>query len=160
MPFFFGLPLFQSPPTLWKAHCWRPSIERSRIVRAVPDIENTISGSWKPTALLLIALLLAIRIDHTSERKSAILFNIMAEIPGMGIHHQMSRHKKRDMPERQDTGTLLYGGRNGIWHAETLSPLSLVSISLLRISLMIPLSLFPRPVPGVYPDLSSETCFS
>jgi len=24
----------------------------------------------------------------------------------MGIHYQMSRHKKRDMPERQDTGTL------------------------------------------------------
>lgn len=30
----------------------------------------------------------------------------MAAIPGMGIHYQMSRHKKRDMPERQDTGTL------------------------------------------------------
>ncbi|CAJ1969865.1 unnamed protein product [Sphenostylis stenocarpa] len=88
------------------SHCLRPSIERSRIVRAVPYIDKTISGSWKPTALLLIALLLAIRIDHTSERKSAILFHIMAAIPGMGIHYQMSRHKKRDMPERQDTGTL------------------------------------------------------
>ncbi|KAJ1406736.1 hypothetical protein SESBI_24848 [Sesbania bispinosa] len=32
-----------------------------------------------------------------------ILFHIMAAIPGMGIHYQMSRHKKRDMPERQDT---------------------------------------------------------
>ncbi|KAJ1399620.1 hypothetical protein SESBI_30170 [Sesbania bispinosa] len=89
-----------------EARFLRPSIERSRIVRAVPYIDNTISGSWKPTALLLIALLLAIRIDHTSERKSAILFHIMAAIPGMGIHYQMSRHKKRDIPERQDTSTL------------------------------------------------------
>jgi hypothetical protein len=78
------------------------TLKRSRIVRAVPYIENTISGSWKPTALLLIALLLAIRIDHSSERESAILFNIMAEIPGMGIHYQMSRHKKRDMSENLD----------------------------------------------------------
>jgi len=66
------------------------------------------SINFKLSLLLLIALLLAIRIDHTSERKSAILLNIMAEIPETDIYYHLSRHKNRiriDMPERHDTGS-------------------------------------------------------
>ncbi|CAJ1972603.1 unnamed protein product [Sphenostylis stenocarpa] len=43
----------------------------------------------------LIALLLAIRIDHTSERKSAILFHIMAFLSRAGLEPALSRLRIR-----------------------------------------------------------------
>lgn len=53
----------------------------------------------------------SVRIDHTSERKSAILFNIVAEIPGRertSIIRCLGTKRERiriDMPERHDTGS-------------------------------------------------------
>lgn len=47
-------------------------------------------------------------LSPVDERKSAILLNIMAEIPGTDIYYHLSRHKNRiriDMPERHDTGS-------------------------------------------------------
>lgn len=95
-----------------------------KVVSSPPGVGPTTDGmdesmklQFQAFSLLrLIALLLAIRIDHTSERKSAILLNFMEEISRMDIHYQMSRHNniiRIDMPERHDTGsrTLLYGRR-------------------------------------------------